>query len=132
MVDALKKNHPKLYDDFGGDKGLTKKLGTMYLDMKFSQGTRSQEAIRKVTQGIAELPENHAAIRGYFEHELPYQSIAQFAPVKPSKNDISTACEALVQLLVKADVNELTEDDLRVLRRTNLQISGILEEVGST
>ena len=132
IVDEVKKHHPVLYASLGGDKGLTKKLGTMYLEQKFSQGTRSQEAIRRVKAGIAELSENNPTVQSFFDHELPYQTIAQFAPAKQTrKNDLVAACEALVQILVKADPSSLGDDELRILRRTNLQINGILEEVES-
>ena len=129
IVDTVKKRHPDVYKRLGGDKGLTRKLGTMHLGKKFSQGTRSQEAIRKVKAGIAALPENDRIVQNYFDQESSYETMAQFAPAKPSKNDIASACEALVQLLVKADPGNLGDDELRILRRTNLQINGILEEV---
>ena len=131
VVDAVKKHHSGLYDRLGGDKGLTKKLGTMYLDQKFSQGTRSQEAIRRVTAGITEAPENDPTVQSYFDHELSYETMARSAPAKTGTNDIASACEALVRLLVKADAGNLGDDEVRILKRTNLQISGILEEVGT-
>ena len=103
----------------------------MYLDQKFSQGTRSQEAIRRVTAGITEVPENDPTVQSYFDHELSYETMARSAPAKTGTNDIASACEALVRLLVKADAGNLGDDEVRILKRTNLQISGTLEEVGT-
>jgi hypothetical protein len=131
IVDAVKKHHPVVYKRLGADKGLTKKLGTMYLDRKFSHGTRSQEAIRKVTAGITALDTNDPDVQRYLEHELPYDVMANFAPAKSAKDDIESVCKQLVQLLLKADSSKLSSDELSILKRSNVQIINLLQEAGN-
>ena len=131
IVDEVKKNHPETYQRFGGDKGLTGKLGRMYLSKKFSEGTRSQEAIRRVKAAIKSLPKNAGPVQSYFENEWAHTLMEDFAPAKSNNKDIRSVCQNLSKLLLEADADNLDVDELRILKRINVQIHSLLDEAGS-
>jgi hypothetical protein len=132
IVDAVKKAHPQTYETLGRDHGITKKLAKMYLERKFSQGTRSQDAIRQVRSAITELPSNEPLVRRFIRDELSQEALAPFAKKGSSLKDIASVCQALVQRLLALDPAALNDEELRMLRRTNLQIAETLKEAGVT
>jgi hypothetical protein len=127
IVDAVKTNHPTLYKSLGEDRGITSKLAKMYVDKKFSVGTRSQEAIRKVTSAIKELPENDPIVRRFFSEELDHAVLTPYAKTRSrTPKDIVSACEPLIAILLTADTTDLSDQEKRALGRINSIILQLL------
>ncbi|MCH8186466.1 MAG: hypothetical protein IH862_10240 [Chloroflexi bacterium] len=128
IVDAVQKFHPELYKSAGGDRKLTKTLASMYGDMKFSTGTRSQEAIRKVASAIRELPEDDALVTRFFKDELDHTALAPYAKTRGGTKDIVGVCGDLAQLLVLVDPAELSDQERRALTGITSMIGPLVSD----
>lgn len=127
VVDAVKSKHPALYETLSGDSGITRKLAKMYVDKKFSTGSRSQEAIRKVASAIRELPEDDSMVGRFFIEELDHAVLAPYAKTRSSApKDMVSACEPLMSFLLTADAADLTEVERRALARVDTLVRELI------
>lgn len=127
ILDVVGARHPKVMEDEGGELPLSSKLADMYLGGRFSEGSRSQEAIREVVRALKSLPENDAKVAEFFGKRRDYTLLQPYAERLPRPGDIKRACENLTSLLLTVDGQSLADADRRVLRRT----LAVLKEVVS-
>ncbi|MSQ16068.1 MAG: hypothetical protein EXR54_00640 [Dehalococcoidia bacterium] len=128
IVDALSDHHPALYQQLGGDNGVTKRLANMYVEKKFSTGSRSQEAIRKVASAVRELEDGNPLVKRFFGEELDHAVLAPFAKTRGSApKDITSLCQELVSLLVVANADNLDAAERRTLTALNTMITSLLK-----
>lgn len=121
ILDAMASRHPDLLKSLGGEIGLSKKLGRMYLEKKFQRG-RSQTGIRRVVDALRTFPENDATIREYFRDELDYQVLP---PTEQPKDPVKL-CEELTKALLALDVSSLTDEQRLTLTRTRAVLNEVL------
>jgi len=127
IVDAVRNHHPQLYEELGGDKGTTKRLADMYVAKKFSTGTRSQEAIRKVTSAVRELDEDQPIVRRFFKEGLDQAVLAPYAKTKEdASRDLPTLCQELAHMLIVASPEDFSDAERRALSNLNTMITGLL------
>jgi hypothetical protein len=127
VLRTVEEKHPKTVAKLGGAKELSLKISKMYLDKKFSEGTRSQEAIRRVAQSLDRLPPDDKRVADFFVKEQAFTDIA-FSDVETSKNkpDVITVCKALTDLLLDVDTETLTRAEMRALERTESVLNKVL------
>lgn len=130
VLRSLEDRHPKTVARLGGPRELSLKVSKMYLDKKFSEGTRSQEAIRRVAQALDQAPENDPAVTEFFEKERPFTELSRLSrggsTDSDGKSEIIAACRALTKLLLDVDTELLTAAELRTLERTESVLNKVL------
>lgn len=128
ILATMEERHPKTLDKLGGSRELSLKLSKMYMDRKFSDGTRSQEAIRQVAHSLKELPEEDRIVGEFFQKEKTYSEL----PLLTGKRKVGTApslseaCQALIAILLDIDPKALTLRDRRMLERTDAVLHEVL------
>lgn len=125
LMDVIGERHAEVLKAVGGDMALSAKLTKMYVDGKFSHGSRSQEAIRQVGRALKALPENDMRIKEFLRGELDYSVVQPFGERSQQPRDPVKLCEDLTRALLALDVNSLTEEQRLTLTRTR----GVLNEV---
>jgi ParB-like chromosome segregation protein Spo0J len=129
VLRSLEERHPKTVTKLGGPKELSLKVSKMYIDKKFSEGTRSQEAIRRVAQALDHAPENDPRVTEFFENERPFTELVTFSggfEESAGKSAVIEACRNLAKLLVDVDTELLTTAELRALERTESVLNKVL------
>jgi len=126
VLRTAEEKHPKTVARLGGARELSLKVSKMYLDKKFSEGTRSQEAIRRVAQALEELPPDDEKVADFFVNEKTFKEIEPRPTGQKAKADIIGACRTLMDLLVDADTDSLTRAEMRALERTESVLSRVL------
>lgn len=89
------------------------------MDKKFSDGARSQEAIRDVAKTLKELPEEDRIVYDFFQKEKTFSDLPTPIARSKSKPSLSDACQALIGVLLDLDSTALTLRDRRILDRTD-------------
>jgi hypothetical protein len=126
VLRTAEERHPKTVAQLGGARELSLRISKMYLDKKFSEGTRSQEAIRRVAQALDELPSDDSRIAEFFLNERPFTEL-ELGSTKPKTGlDIIAACRALMNLLVDVDADSLTNAEVRALERTESVLNKVI------
>ena len=125
ILDAVGACHPKVLEKAGGEMGLSTKLAGMYLSGKFSQGSRSQEAIRKVKKALLNMPNDDPLVVKFFDDELDHNVLLPFAEKTQQAENVVKGCEQFAGLLLRVDVKSLTQAERSALRRT----LAVLQEV---
>ncbi len=131
IIRTMDERHPKTVERLGGSRELSLKLSKMYIDKKFSEGTRSQEAIRRVAQFLDNAPEDDARVSDFFSQERSFSELLQATPPgtassAPAKSVIIEACRALTDALMDVEVEALTRAELRALDRTATVLNKVL------
>lgn len=126
VMDIMGQRHLEILDALGGDMALSARLTQMYLDGKFSKGTRSQEAIRVVARALKTLPENHKRIEDFFRGELDYRVLEGFGQRSREAPNLVKLCEQLTSSLLALDANALSETERRTLTRTRAVLNEVL------
>jgi ParB-like chromosome segregation protein Spo0J len=129
VLRSLEDRHPKTVAKLGGPRELSLKVSKMYIDKKFSEGTRSQEAIRRVAQALDQAPENDPRVTEFFEKERPFTELPSFSggtSESTGKSEIIDACRTLTKLLLDVDTEILTKAELRALERTESVLNKVL------
>ena len=123
ILHTMEESHPIAVKKLGGPREVSLRLSKMYLDKKFSEGKRSQEAIRDVAKALKELPADDRRVTEFFEQELSHTELS--APAKPEaggnhnrESEMTNACQRLLTLLVALDIESLSRAERRVLERT--------------
>jgi hypothetical protein len=136
VLRVVEERHPRTISKLGGTRELSLRLSKMYLEKKFSEGTRSQDAIRRVAKALRVLPADDPRVSDFFEKEKSYSDLELPAKPKPQakvgearESEIVDACQRLASLLVSVDTDSLTPTELRVLERTASVLTKVL---GST
>ena len=135
VVHTMEERHPKTVAALGGAQELSLKLSKMYTDKKFSEGARSQDALRRVAKTLDEAREDDPLIADFFSNERPLKDLLGVpAEAKtssgPSKSPVIEACRSLAGLLMDLDTESLTRAELRALERTESVLNKVL--AGST
>ena len=118
--------HPKTLERLGGEKAVSAILTRMYLAGKFSQGSRSQEAIRKVTNALLNIPSEDPLVGEFLENELDYRTLQSFFERGRKPGDIVNACKGLHDLLLDVDADSLTKAEVNALKRTVPVLQAVL------
>lgn len=126
VLDNAVDRHPKVVEEVGGEQGFTKRLTEMYLGQNFSKGSRSQEAIRKVTRALGNAESNSPLVRDFFVKKLDHSVLDELGARSDKPRDIRTACTKLIELVADVDASSLTDDERRVLRRTLAVLNDVL------
>lgn len=129
VLATMEDRHPKTLEKLGGQRELSLKLSKMYLDRKFSEGTRSQEAIRQVAHALKELPEDDKTVLEFFQKEKSYSELPLLTGKQnagTSGPSLSEACQALIRILLDLDPKSLALRDRRTLERTDAVLHEVL------
>jgi len=131
VLRTMETRHPKTVEQLGGPRELSLKLSKMYIDKKFSEGTRSQEAIRQVAQILSTATPDGPEVADYFNHERPFSELVSKpvdlkSPSRSGKSPIVDACRALTDLLMDVDSDSLASAELRALERTGSVLNKVL------
>ena len=129
VLRSLEERHPKTVAKLGGPRELSLKVSKMYIDKKFSEGTRSQEAIRRVAQALDRAPENDPRVTEFFDKERAFTELPTFSPRASESvgdSEIIEACRTLTKLLLEVDTEILTKAELRALERTESVLNKVL------
>jgi ParB-like chromosome segregation protein Spo0J len=127
VLRTMEERHPKSVARLGGSKELSLKISKMYLDKKFSEGTRSQEAIRRVAQALDHLPPDDSKISDFFANERSYTDLDGSGVESSGKSPLVEACRSLTKILVDVDIDSLTSAELRALERTESVLNKVLD-----
>jgi hypothetical protein len=127
MRQVALERHPKVVEEVGGDQGLMKKISTMYLNGTFSTGARSQEIIRRVNKAMKVSEENGQVVRRFFTKGDNLNDVTRLAQGADRSRDLKSACSNLLEMLLDVDSSDLTAEELRILRRTQAVLEGVLE-----
>jgi len=129
VLSTLEERHPKTAAKLGGSRELSLKLANMYLDKKFSEGTRSQEAIRRVAQTLDSMPEDDPAVSEFFVKEKSYSELPKVDGTRKrsGSSQIIEACQDLARVLLDADAESLTQAERRALERTDAVLDKVLQ-----
>ena len=128
ILKVLEKRHPKTITKLGGQLSASKKLADMYLAKKFSEGTRSQEAIRNVAQTFETISSDDPAVFEFISKEKSYSEL----PAVPTGGQdageamILRACKQLTSLLIDLEADSLTASAKRALVRTDAVLDKVL------
>jgi hypothetical protein len=129
ILATMEERHPKTLEKLGGQRELSLKLSKMYLDKKFSDGTRSQEAIRQVAHSLKELPEEDRTVSEFFQKEKTYSDLPLLTGRRQAASaaaSLSETCQALIAILLDLDPKVLTMRDRRTLERTDAVLHEVL------
>lgn len=134
VLRTMEERHPKTVVKLGGPRELSLKLSKMYLDKKFSEGARSQEAIRTVAQALDSAPADDAKVSDFFVNERPFTELVLTSTPRTSSRtsqdvDLISACRTLTKLLLDVDTEALTNAELRALERTEAVLNKVLSTV---
>ena len=98
----------------------------MYIDKKFSEGTRSQEAIRRVAQALDHLPPDDSKISDFFANERELYGSGWKWDESTGKSPLVEACRSLAEILV--DIEQFfAAAELRALERTASVLNKVLD-----
>jgi hypothetical protein len=129
VLRSLEERHPSTVKKLGGPKELSLRVSQMYIDKKFTDGTRSQEAIRRVAQVLERAPENDPSIAEFFTNGRSFTDLLN----RHSKSDESDShsplvatCKKLANLLMEVDLEDLAMAELRALERTESVLQTVL------
>ena len=126
VLRTVEEKHPRTVERLGGSKELSLKIYKMYLDKKFSEGTRSQEAIRLVAKALDGLPSDDKKVADFFLNERSFTDLGSIQEAPKPKQDILGACRGLMDLLIDVDTDSLTRTEMRALERTESVLSKVL------
>lgn len=128
VLSTMEERHPKTVEKLGGARELSLKLSKMYLDRKFSEGSRSQEAIRQVAHALKELPEEDPAVTDFFKKEKVYSELPFLTGKRGNAGgpSLTVACQTLISILLDVDADSLTATELRTLQRTDTVLHEVL------
>jgi hypothetical protein len=128
IIRVVRERHPKVLKRLGGDRDLSLTLAQMYTDGKFRIGTRSQEAIRKVTRNIKDMREDHDKVFEFFDQQQSWTAL-------PSSNgksnvaspDLLKRCQDFMTALLEVeDASTLSVKERRALERTDTVLGQVL------
>jgi hypothetical protein len=129
LLRTLEERHPETVTKLGGPRELSLKVSKMYIAKKFSEGTRSQTAIRELGRKLDEAPKDDPQIADFFMHERSAADFPSFSNGDSSsagKSEVTEACKSLMKLLLDLDTKALTDAELRALERTETVLSKVL------
>lgn len=129
ILATLEERHPEATAKLGGAREASLKLSKMYLDKKFSEGSRSQEAIRQVAHALKVLPGDDSVVLEFFKKEKKYSDLPMRTGKPVREGEESTlleACQALTKLLLNVDSDALTSKERRALERTEAVLKQVL------
>ncbi len=139
VVTAIEKNHPKTLTKLGGRPGITLKLASMYVKKKFSDGSRSQDSIRKVARTFKALKQDDASIADFLNKEKSISELPEIED-KPAENNspllfdtilgkenLIETCKTLTKILLETDSESLKVNERRVLSRTATVLNQVLD-----
>jgi hypothetical protein len=130
ILTTLKEQHPKTLAKLGGESELSLKLARMYLNKKFSEGSRSQDSIRKVRATLASMRGEDPSVLDFFVKEKSYTELPRGdeAPERSVKSELLAACQSLTKLLVEVEAEALSLPERRALERTEAVLDKVLSE----
>lgn len=148
ILKTMEDRHPDTVRQIGGAQELSLKLSKMYLDKKFSGGTRSQDAFRRVATALQKtLPPDDPSIAEFFVKEQSYADLMAVAEmhsdgagVKGSSTGAASssyvnltrnspvidACDAFERVLNTIDLKALTHAETLRLDRTGSVLRRVL------
>lgn len=142
IVKTMESHHPKTVVKLGGVKGVTLKLATMYTKKKFSEGTRSQDAIRRVVRTFKILNEDDRSVANFFLKEKGISGLPEIKGENLKEHNNSESgqnkqieenpieiCKTLTRVLLDIDAQTLTVNERRVLNRTATVLNQVLHSV---
>lgn len=115
IINTVSSCHPKTLTQLGGEKKLSKILGKMFLDGKFSEDTRSQEGIRVLNRALKNITEDHEKVHAFFDQQKPWNALGNGGPVTPN---LQKLCAAMIEAVVLLDFATLSAKDKRALEGT--------------
>lgn len=129
ILRVVEKNHPKTISKLGGQRSASLKLANMYLAKKFSEGTRSQEAVRKVAQTFEAMPSDDPAVLDFIAKEKSFSELPKVPSNGEEANEamILQACKQLITLLLDVETDSLTPAAKRALARTDAVLDEVLK-----
>jgi hypothetical protein len=151
ILKTMEDRHPETVRKIGGPQELSLKVSKMYLDKKFSGGTRSQDAFRRVATALQKtLPPDDPSIAEFFVKEQSYADLMAAAEMHSGGNGAAAsfstttsspyvsltrnsrvidACEAFESVLNALDPKALTHAETLRLDRTGSVLRKVLRRV---
>ena len=130
LLRNLEDRHPKTVARLGGSKELSLKVSKMYIEKKFSEGSRSQEAIRHVDKVLNLAPVDDPQVADFLEKERSHMELPTFSANERGqdggKSEITEACRNLTKFLLDIDTEVLTPAEMRALERTESVLNKVL------
>lgn len=128
ILRVLEEKHSKIVSKLGGQREVSLKLAKMYQDKKFSEGSRSQDAIRKVRRTFDIATENDPDVLDFLVKEKPYSDLPKIHSPAPEKNtgELVNLCKQLTNLLLDVESDSLTPVARRALERTDAVLNEVL------
>jgi hypothetical protein len=128
ILRILETRHPQTLEKLGGQQTMSLKLAKMYVAKKFSEGTRSQEAIRRVAQTFDAALENDPAILDFLANEKSYSELPK-VPTNGAASESSVVhlCKQLMAVLADLETDSLTPAARRTLERTDAVLDQVLK-----
>ena len=128
ILRVLEKHHPKTVTKLGGPLSVSLRLTKMYLGKKFSEGTRSQEAVRRVAKAFEAIGQDDPAVFDFISKQRSYSDLPTLGNGSAADDgELIAACKQLTSLLLEVPTESLTAAGRRALKRTDAVLDQVLE-----
>ena len=127
ILRVLEKRHPNTVAKLGGSLEVSLRLAKMYLAKKFSEGARSQEAVRKVAKTFEAMPQDDPAVFDFVSKQCSHSELPLItSAVGSDDKQLIAACKQLTSLLLEVPSEALTPGARRALQRTDAVLDEVL------